>query len=86
MDRRKEVKEHWEWLQMNIFGVTSIFLYPWQLQPYIERIWKIEIKEEMYKWAISIVRSRNVQILLQLADSYDQYQPGFSHRSHHDSE
>jgi len=50
LDRRKEVKEHYQWFVNNIF------------RPY-PRIFPTEPTEEQFKWAVSIVRSRNIQII-----------------------
>ena len=49
MDRRTELKEHFDWILDNI-----IRAYP--------RVFKDEPSEDQFKWAVSIMRSTNFQI------------------------
>jgi len=61
-DRRKEAKDRWQVINDNL------------IIPY-DRLWKITITEEMYIWAISIVRSRAVQIAVK-SGNVEIYEPG----------
>jgi len=47
--KRKTYYQKYEWIQQNIFAA-----YP--------RVWKTEPSEEQWKWAVSVVRSTNVQL------------------------
>jgi len=52
LDRRAEIKEDYTWLLRNIFKA-----FPRIFSPMVP-------SEDQYKWAISIVRSKNIQITI----------------------